>query len=482
MADVTYIQIENKFETTLAQQLTNSATDLTIYCAAVPTATIPAGKFISVVLSPNTTDEEIVKVSSIDTTAKTLTVASGGRAQNLGNAKSGTLKTHPATRKVIISADYLMLRDYADAIDSRLDTANDDTVAADTTWSSTTNAGVVLNSITTTNRDALASPANGSTIYNSTTGQTEFREGGAWVANAAGGSVADASETVAGKVEEATQAEITAGTATGGTGANLFVAPDKLAVTLQNQPMNFAVDAAANDTYVITLTPAPTAYAAGQKFTFDANTGNTGACTLNVNSLGAKSIKKHVDQDLATGDIMASQLVEVIYDGTNFQILDNTGVPAGSIMAWTTDTAPSTWLLCDGTTGLSTSANPEYTALFAVIGTVYGGAGATDFDLPDLRGRFILGQDDMGGVSANRVTATEADTLGQASGAETHALTIAELAAHTHTVPFSGDQATVGGGADVVSGPGPTTSSSTGSGTAHNNMSPYMTLNYIIKF
>src|SRR3990167_455905 len=253
MADVTYIQIENKFETTLAQQLTASATDLTVYCAAVPTATIPAGKFISVVISPNTANEEIVKIESIDTTAKTFTVASGGRAQNLGNGKAGTLKTHPATRKVIISADYLMLRDYADAIDSRLDTANDDTVAADTTWSSTTNAGVVLNSITTTNRDALSSPADGSTIYNSTTNQTEFREGGAWVANAAGGSVADASETVAGKGEEATDAEVTAGTATGGTGAKLFVTTAKLATRLQavvqDQSTTFAADAQASDTY-----------------------------------------------------------------------------------------------------------------------------------------------------------------------------------------------------------------------------------------
>jgi hypothetical protein len=59
--------------------------------------------------------------------------------------------------------------------------------------------------------------------------------------------------------------------------------------------------------------------------TFKANTGNTGACTLNVNSLGAKSIKVDTDVDPATGDIKAGQIVTVIYDGVNFQL--QTDVP-----------------------------------------------------------------------------------------------------------------------------------------------------------
>ena len=50
----------------------------------------------------------------------------------------------------------------------------------------------------------------------------------------------------------------------------------------------FAADAEASDAYVITLSPAPTALYTGMKITFSANTANTGACTLNVNSLGAK--------------------------------------------------------------------------------------------------------------------------------------------------------------------------------------------------
>src|SRR3990167_7638460 len=131
---------------------------------------------------------------------------------------------------------------------------------------------------------------------------------------------ADASTVQKGLVEEATQAEIEAGTGAGSTSARLAVNPSTLAPALQKGAFTFAVDAEASDTYVIALTPALTAYTTGQRFTFTANTANTGACTLNVNALGAKTIKKFNDQDLETGDIEAGQVVEVVYDGTNLQM------------------------------------------------------------------------------------------------------------------------------------------------------------------
>lgn len=83
----------------------------------------------------------------------------------------------------------------------------------------------------------------------------------------------------------------------------------------------YAASSTGNDTYAITLTPAPTAYAAGQMFTFKPDTSNTGAATLNVNSLGAKTIKKNISSDLDTGDIIANEMCVVLYDGTNFQLL-----------------------------------------------------------------------------------------------------------------------------------------------------------------
>ncbi len=128
----------------------------------------------------------------------------------------------------------------------------------------------------------------------------------------------DATTTQKGIVEVATQAEVDARTVAGATSANLSVNPLNLRSVLTH---DYAADAGSNDTYVITVTPAPTAYTTGAVFRFKANTVNTGTATLNVNSLGAKTIKKNYTQDLADGDIAAGQIVSVIYDGTNLQLL-----------------------------------------------------------------------------------------------------------------------------------------------------------------
>lgn len=135
-----------------------------------------------------------------------------------------------------------------------------------------------------------------------------------WIANP---STADASTTVKGVVELATLAETLAKTSTGGTGAKLVVTPDNMNSTLV---YDYAADSVGTDAYAITLTPAPTAYVTGQRFTFKAGTANTGAATLNVNSLGAKTIKLGTS-NLYTGQILANQIVEVVYDGTNMQLV-----------------------------------------------------------------------------------------------------------------------------------------------------------------
>jgi len=179
--------------------------------------------------------------------------------------------------------------------------------------------------LTTAERDALTTPpAGGIAVYNTTVGQTQWREGGAWVTNAAGGTVANASTTVAGKVEVATQTETENGSATGGTGASLVATPASIAARVQQSDWSYAADAEASDTYVITLTPAPAAYAAGELFHFKANTANTGAATLNVNALGALAILKNDDEVLTDGDIQAGQIVSVVHDGTQFQMVSPT--------------------------------------------------------------------------------------------------------------------------------------------------------------
>ena len=113
-------------------------------------------------------------------------------------------------------------------------------------------------------------------------------------------------------------------------------------------------------------------------------------------------------------------------------------VPVGAVNMWVTGTAPSGWLICDGTEQLISS----YPTLSGVLGTTYGaqtngsgGAGTTHFRLPDLRGRVPMGAGTGRNVanSANLTArAFDAATFSKVSDAETVALTIAQLAQHTH--------------------------------------------------
>lgn len=84
-----------------------------------------------------------------------------------------------------------------------------------------------------------------------------------------------------------------------------------------------------SNTYALAANQTFTAYYDGMLLCFDANFSNTGAATLNVDSLGAKTIKKFNDQDLDSGDIESGQKILVVYDGTNFQLLS--AVSAGNL-------------------------------------------------------------------------------------------------------------------------------------------------------
>ncbi len=108
-------------------------------------------------------------------------------------------------------------------------------------------------------------------------------------------------------------------------------APGIQPTEVQNSVYTYAEDAQVSDSYAITLSPSPSGYVTGQMFLFKANTANTGASSLNVNGLGAKTIKKHKGEDLADNDIKEDSVVSVVYDGTNFQMISMlSNAPAGS--------------------------------------------------------------------------------------------------------------------------------------------------------
>jgi microcystin-dependent protein len=163
------------------------------------------------------------------------------------------------------------------------------------------------------------------------------------------------------------------------------------------------------------------------------------------------------------------------------------GMPAGSISAFAGSAAPTGWLLCFGQAVSRTT----YADLFSAISTTYGsGDGSTTFNLPDLRGRVAVGKDNMGGTAANRMTSSgsgiDGTSLGSNGGSQTHTLTTAQLAAHTHGIPGSDQSMSGNPTAPYVSNLVYNSSSgqptdSAGGGQAHQNTQPSIILNYIIK-
>jgi microcystin-dependent protein len=145
--------------------------------------------------------------------------------------------------------------------------------------------------------------------------------------------------------------------------------------------------------------------------------------------------------------------------------------------------APQGWAMCNGQI-LSINQN---TALFSLLGTQYGGNGQTTFALPDLRGRDPKHQGTGPGLSNY--------SIGQVGGTESEALGVLQMPAHTHAVQAStGDPTTsqpggkllaaVGEGA-YAAPPGDTTMAATmiasaGGGQPHNNLPPYLVMNWCI--
>jgi hypothetical protein len=91
---------------------------------------------------------------------------------------------------------------------------------------------------------------------------------------------------------------------------------------VQQESYTYAADSGTANAYAVTLSPVPT-LAAGSKVVFKAANANTGASTLAVNGGLAKNIYKKVNQNLVSGDILANQIIELVYDGTNFQLTGN---------------------------------------------------------------------------------------------------------------------------------------------------------------
>jgi len=158
----------------------------------------------------------------------------------------------------------------------------------------------------------------------------------------------------------------------------------------------------------------------------------------------------------------------------------------GQIQAFGFNFAPRGWALCNG----QLLPINQYQALFSLLGTTYGGDGRTSFGLPDLRGRVPIHSGNGPGLTPKR--------LGEKGGAETTTLTTNQIPSHSHSVVI---KALEEGNSDdpegkLIAGNGlssfgsdnsstlknlkPIDSSNTGASQSHNNMQPYLCINFCI--
>lgn len=183
---------------------------------------------------------------------------------------------------------------------------------------------------------------------------------------------------------------------------------------------------------------------------------------------------------------LASMDISQFTNDTGYAVLNSISpylVPAGSIQMWGSDSAPSNWLLCNGASVLRS----EYAALFAIVGTTFGSADGTHFNVPDFRSKFPFG----------KAAAGTGNTLGGTFGAIDHTHTAdppstdtSSNGAHTHTVTVPSENATVLLNLGQVGADGAYTTSSNGAHThsvdiasfnTGTNNPPALTINFIIK-
>lgn len=247
----------------------------------------------------------------------------------------------------------------------------------------------------------------------------------------------------------------------------------------------------------------------GQAIAFTPHATNGATVTLNVDGLGAKPLRSAPSIELPAGVLVQGTPYVALYNNSDqaFYLQGLFGnpynVPIGGMMDFIGPTAPNSSFVVPIGQPISRT---TYATLFAMVGTTYGvGDGSTTFNLPDLRGRVVACFDNGNITGRLNSGGINAALLGSAGGEQTHTLTVAELAAHTHanslidpghahgyTAPFRAGWEANGNGAGLTANttPATTTASGTGvtisnasagSGNAHNNVQPTIVLSKILR-
>lgn len=173
-----------------------------------------------------------------------------------------------------------------------------------------------------------------------------------------------------------------------------------------------------------------------------------------------------LDVDDATWDEIHAAIGEAYEEITEQVVNVSDNTPVGSIMWFPglSSDIPDKWLKCDGSSLLRTA----YPDLFLILRSVYPFT-STHFELPDLSAKFLYGSN----LDAQ---------VGTTGGAETHTLTLAEMPAHTHNVPARANAGSSAAAALASAAANTNVATdSKGSGSAHNNMPPYVRGYWMIK-
>jgi len=243
----------------------------------------------------------------------------------------------------------------------------------------------------------------------------------------------------------------------------------------------------------------------GAMIAFVPHTTNGATVTLNVDGLGTKPLRFGPNLELQSGVMVQGTPYVVSYNNSDGAFYlqggfaNPYGIPLGGLLPYIGASAPSSAFVLPFGQAISRT---TYATLFVLVGTGFGaGDGSTTFNVPDLRGRGIFGQDNMGGSAASRITVAggnfDGTVIGGTGGGQNQTLTQAQLpnvtVAISGTTPEGYGTFNAGGGNNPViaqvggGGLGPVNLNTTGntsalgSGNSHPIMPPAMTLPFILR-